>query len=61
VTNTGPDLRPRIGKPLGLDQLDEDDNFVATTLMDQYCATFAETWFGVPAGDLLPGSPHALQ
>jgi hypothetical protein len=29
--------------------------------MDQYCATFAETWFGVPAGDLLPGSPHALQ
>jgi uncharacterized protein (DUF1501 family) len=51
----------RIGKPLDLDQLDEDDNFVATTLMDQYYATLAETWFGVPAGDLLPGSPHALQ
>ena len=61
MTNTGPDLRPRIGKPLGLDQLDEDDNFVATTLMDQYYATLAETWFGVPAGDLPPGSPHTLQ
>jgi uncharacterized protein (DUF1501 family) len=47
----------RIGKPLDLEQLDEDDNFVATTLMDQYYATLAETWFGVPAGDLLPGSP----
>jgi uncharacterized protein (DUF1501 family) len=51
----------RIGKPLDLDQLDGDDNFVATTLMDQYYATLAETWFGVPTGDLLPGSPHALQ
>ena len=50
----------RIGEPLDLDQLDEDDNFVATTLMDQYDATLATTWFGVPAGDLLPGSPHAL-
>jgi hypothetical protein len=29
--------------------------------MDQHYATLAETWFGVPAGDLLPGSPHALQ
>ena len=48
----------RIGEPLDLDQ---HDNFVATTLMDQYYATLAETWFGVPAGDLLPGSPHALQ
>jgi hypothetical protein len=29
--------------------------------MDQYYVTLAETWSGVPAGDLLPGSPHALQ
>jgi dihydrofolate reductase len=49
--------RPLCLAPLDLDQLDEDDNFVATTLMDQYYATLAETWFGVPAGDLLPGSP----
>jgi hypothetical protein len=25
--------------------------------VDEYDATLAETWFGVPAGDLLPGSP----
>jgi len=24
--------------------------------MDEYYATLAETWLGVPAGDLLPGS-----
>jgi len=29
--------------------------------MDQYYVTLAETWSGVPAGDLLPGSPLALQ
>lgn len=54
-------MTKRIGKPLDLDPLDEDDNFVATNLMEQYYATLAEAWFGVPAGDLLPGSPHALQ
>jgi hypothetical protein len=42
-----------------LDQFDEDDNFVATTLMDQYCTRLAETWLGIPAGDLLPGSPKS--
>jgi hypothetical protein len=24
--------------------------------VDEYYATLAETWLGVPAGDLLPGS-----
>jgi uncharacterized protein (DUF1501 family) len=47
----------RTGEPLDLDQLDEDDNFVASILMDRYYATLAETWFGVPAGDLLPAPP----
>jgi uncharacterized protein (DUF1501 family) len=28
-----------------------------TTLMDEYDATLAETWLGVPAGDLLPALP----
>src|SRR5215471_6315552 len=37
-----------------LDQFDEDDSFVATTLMDEYYAGLAETWLGVPVGDLLP-------
>jgi len=27
-------------------------------VMDEYYATLAETWLGVPAGDLLPGSPN---
>jgi hypothetical protein len=26
--------------------------------VDEYYATLAETWFGVPSGDLLPGSPN---
>jgi hypothetical protein len=26
--------------------------------VDEYYATLAETWLGVPAGDLLPGSPN---
>jgi hypothetical protein len=33
---------------------DEDDNFVATMMMDQYYATLAEKWFGVDANDVLP-------
>ena len=40
-----------------LDRFDEDDNFVAATLMDKYYARLAGTWPGVPAGDLLPGAP----
>ncbi len=51
----------RIGEPRDLDQLDEDDNVVATTLMDQSYATLADTWFGVPAGDLLPSPPLPLR
>jgi hypothetical protein len=39
---------------------DEDDNFVATTLLDECYARLAETWLGVPVGDLLPGSPKPL-
>ncbi len=48
----------RIGEPLDLDQFDEDHNFVASTLMDRSYATLVETWFGVPAGDLLPAPPR---
>jgi hypothetical protein len=41
-----------------LDQFDEDDNFGPTTVVDEYYATLDEAWLGVPAGDLLPGSPN---
>ncbi len=45
-------------EPPDLVQLDEDDNFVATT---HSYATLAETWFGVPGRRPPPGSPTPLQ
>ena len=42
------------GDPPSLTRLDEDDNFVATVMMDQYYATLAESWFGIDAGAVLP-------
>ncbi|MEO8692187.1 MAG: DUF1501 domain-containing protein [Acidimicrobiales bacterium] len=41
------------GDALSLTNLDEDDNFVATMMMDEYYATLAEKWFGVDANDVL--------
>lgn len=41
------------GDAMSLTSLDEDDNFVATMMMDQYYATLAEKWFGVDANDVL--------
>ncbi|MEA2621922.1 MAG: hypothetical protein QOH61_832 [Chloroflexota bacterium] len=38
-----------------LANLDGDDNLVATVHMDDYYATLAEGWFGVPAADVIPG------
>ncbi|WP_117000035.1 DUF1501 domain-containing protein [Desertimonas flava] len=58
----GPVPLGRLGDPVDLSRVDEDDNFIATTTMDQYYATLAESWFGVPASDVLAGSvqPFAL-
>lgn len=58
----GPVSLGRLGDPLDLDRLDDDDNFVATTPMDRYYGTLAESWFGVPAGDVVAGAtePFAL-
>ena len=54
-------VRPGLhGEPLALDRLDDDDNLIATTMFDQYYATLAESWFGVPASEVLPGSPRPL-
>jgi uncharacterized protein (DUF1501 family) len=41
------------GEVLSLTNLDEDDNFVATTMMDEYYATLAEKWFGLDPNDVL--------
>ena len=49
--------RGRIGEPLALDQLDEDNDFVATTLMDQYYATLADTCSASPPATSSPAPP----
>ncbi len=38
-----------------LASLDRDDNLVATVHMNDYYATMAEGWFGVPTSDVLSG------
>lgn len=39
----------------------EDDNFKATIGFDQYMATVAESWFGIPASDVLNGNVKPLE
>jgi uncharacterized protein (DUF1501 family) len=48
------------GEPPRLDRLDDDGNVRATLGIDDVYATVAEGWFGVPARDVLPGSPRPL-
>ena len=48
------------GQHPSLTDLDGDDNLVATIGFDQYYATIAETWFGIPASDVLPGNPRPI-
>ncbi len=43
-----------------LTKLDGDGQLIATVGFDQYYATIAETWFGVPASDVLPGNVKPL-
>lgn len=43
-----------------LSELDDDGNLVATTPLDRYYATLAETWFEVPADAVLAGAPTPL-
>jgi uncharacterized protein (DUF1501 family) len=48
------------GEQPSLRHLDPDDNLKATVNMTEYYATIAESWFGIPAGDVLPGSPKPI-
>lgn len=50
----------RVGEAIDLEHLDDDDNFVATTSMNDYYATLAAGWFGVSTDDLLHGPATAL-
>ena len=54
-------VEPRNGEAPSLRSLDDDGNLVATIGMDAYYATLAESWFGVPAADVLPGSVAPLE
>jgi len=48
------------GEHPSLTDLDENSDLVATVGFDQYYATVADGWFGVPASDVLNSTPEAL-
>ncbi|MFD0000494.1 DUF1501 domain-containing protein [Nocardia sp. NPDC127526] len=56
----GPANAGVFGEQPALRTLDADDNLRATVNMTEFYATIAESWFGVPAGDVLPGAPRPL-
>ncbi len=43
------------GEAPSLDRLDGDGNLVATTMVEEYYATIAEGWLGIPASSVLAG------
>lgn len=53
----GPVVAGRHGEHPSLDTLDDNDDLVPTVGLDEYYATIAEHWFGVPASEVLAGSP----
>jgi len=60
VLLAGPVPRQRVGEPPSLADLDDDGNVVSTISMDRYYATLAESWFGIPASDVLSGTPRPV-
>jgi uncharacterized protein (DUF1501 family) len=56
----GPVQAGLYGEFPSLTKLSEDDEPIATVSFDQYYATVAEAWFGVPAGDVLHGNVAPL-
>ena len=48
------------GEHPSLTQLDEDRQLVATIGFDHYYATLAESWFGIPASEVLPGKAQSI-
>jgi uncharacterized protein (DUF1501 family) len=56
----GPVVPGIYGEQPRLDRLDDDGNMTATVQLTDYYATLAESWFGVPAADVLPGRPEAI-
>jgi len=56
----GPVNSGMYGEHPSLTSLDDNQNLIATMGFDQYYATVAEGWFGVPARDVLNGSPGPI-
>jgi uncharacterized protein (DUF1501 family) len=56
----GPVNPGRFGEHPSLDTLDDNGDLIATMGFDQYYATVAEGWFGVPASDVLDGNVTPL-
>ncbi len=55
-------VRPGLhGEAPSLDRLDGDQNLVAGVRLEEYFATVAEGWLGVPASEVLAGSPRPLR
>jgi uncharacterized protein (DUF1501 family) len=50
----------RYGEYSSLSDLDDAGNLKATVSFDRYYATLAESWFGVPAGDVLEAGARPL-
>lgn len=57
----GPVRLGRVGAPIDLAERDAAGNFVATTSMDQYYATLADGWLGIPAAEVLTAQARALE
>jgi uncharacterized protein (DUF1501 family) len=51
----GPVNQGLVGDYPDLTSLDRDDNIVATVHMNDYYATIAQKWFGVPSADVIKG------
>lgn len=56
----GPVIAGRHGLTPSLAELDDDGNLMPTVTLDEYYATLAEGWFGVPAGEVLPSAPEPI-
>ena len=56
----GPINHGRFGEHPSLTDLDDNGDLIATAEFDQYYATVAQGWFGVPASDVLDGNVAAI-
>jgi uncharacterized protein (DUF1501 family) len=56
----GPVTPGLFGEAPRLDQLDEDGNLVASTMIEQYYATLAESWLGIPADEVVANRPTPI-